>query len=208
MIRFKYVTNNLLNLGMFFVLFGCTNEIEHPEMLSDKEFHSRIIQLQNKFNASLRIDENSLEKNDETLTVINDIMRTIENSCFEYELITSEEGGLIAMPILSTTATRSNSAEVSLPTYEEEIVHSLLPCRLKINCKGTHLTMKSQSALFSVVNISCNGSYTIVDGFERFRVEGHFKIAVKGLSDYTGYYIYRLVEGDSNELEIHEVPLY
>lgn len=194
-------------LGLVSVLLGCSNEIDNSNMYSDKEFHTEVVQLQNKYNSSLKIDESILSKDDETLTNINDILRTIENSSFEYELIESEEGGLIAMPILTTTATRSNSAEVSAPTYTETISHSLLPCRLTIRCSGTNLTIKAENSSYEVTNISCTGSYTKESTYERFRMEGHIKIALKGSSNYTRYYIYRLVDGDSNEFEIHEASL-
>lgn len=194
-------------LGLVSVLLGCSNEIDNSNMYSDKEFHTEVVQLQNKYNSSLKIDESILSKDDETLTNISDILRTIENSCFEYELIESGGGGLIAMPILTTTATRSNGAEVSAPTYTETISHSLLPCRLTIRCSGTNLTIKAEYTSYEVTNISCTGSYTKEGTYERFRIEGHFKIALKGSSDYTRYYIYRLVDGDSNEFEIHEALL-
>ena len=189
------------------VLLGCSNDIGNSSMYSDKDFHTEVVQLQNRYNSSLIIDESILEKDDETLTNINDILRTIENSCFEYELITSEGGGLIAMPILATTATRSNSAEVTVPTYTEMISHSSLPCKLSIKCSGANLSITPVNVGYEVVNLSCRGSYTKEGTYERFRMEGYIKIALKGTSNYTKYYIYRLAEYGSSEIDIYEVPL-
>lgn len=203
--KIKHFIHSMPYLGLVSVLLGCSNEIDNSNMYSDKEFHTEVVQLQNKYNSSLKIDESILSKDDETLTNINDILRTIENSSFEYELIESEEGGLIAMPILTTTATRSNSAEVSAPTYTETIYHSLLPCSLTIRCSGEKITIKTENSSFEVTNISCTGSYTKEGSYERFRVEGHIKVAIKESSVYTRYYIYRLKENDSNEFEVHEV---
>lgn len=203
----KFLINAIFCLGITSAVLGCSNEIDNSNIYSDKEFHTEVVKLQNRYNSSLKVDESILNKDDETLTNINDILCTIENSSFEYELIESEEGGLIAMPILTTTATRSSSAEVSVPTYTETISHSLLPCRLKIRCSGTNLTIKAEDSLYEVSNISCTGSYTKEAKYERFRMEGHIKIAFKGSSNYTRYYIFRLAEGDLNHFEIHEVLL-
>lgn len=193
-----FLINSVICIGITSAMLGCSNEMENSDIYSDKEFHAEVVQLQNKYNSSLKIDESILDKDDETLTNINDILRTIENSCFEYELISSENGGLIAMPILTTTATRSNSAEATPMRYSEVLSHELLPCQIVITCEGQKFSIKSRSGLYELTNISCRGSVTAayVD------VSGDFKMRLIGSSTYTTYSIYRRKSEYENEFRI------
>ena len=180
--------------GAITTFMSCSNDGENLGMYSDEEFHDKIVQIQNKYNSSLKIDEASLHKDDETLTNIDDIMRTIENSSFCYELITSEEGGLIAMPILSTTATRSNGVELDSGIYAEILSHSQLPCDLIISGAWESFEIRPYSSNYQLTNISCTGSVTR----ERVNISGDFIII-----GYGKYEILRIKTTSSDLLQVN-----
>mgnify|MGYP003306957462 CR=1 FL=1 len=190
----KFFIGCLFVWGAIVALMSCSNDTENLGMYSDEEFHSKVVQIQNKYNSSLKIDESCLSKDDETLTNINDIMRTIENSGFCYELITSEEGGLIAMPILSTTATRSNGSEANPGVYSEILSHENLPCDLEISGQGNYFQIKSCDSSCQLTNLSCRGSVSK----DRTEVYGDIEIRFDG--NYRRYEIYRVKNHSSDIL--------
>ncbi len=189
----KSFIGGLFVWGALISLVSCSNDAEDLGMYSDEEFHSKVVQIQNKYNSSLKIDESCLRKDDETLTNINEIMRTIENSSFCYELITSEEGGLIAMPILSTTATRSNGVELDSGIYAEILSHSQLPCDLIVSGAWESFEIKPYYSDFRLINISCTGSVTR----ESVNINGEFMI--------TGYGTYEILRIKSSSSDIFQV---
>lgn len=190
----KSFIGGLFVWGALISLVSCSNDAEDLGMYSDEEFHSKVVQIQNKYNSSLKIDESCLRKDDETLTSINEIMRTIENSGFDYELITSEEGGLIAMPILSTTATRSNGVELDSGIYAEILSHSQLPCDLIISGAWESFEIRPYSSNYQLTNISCTGSVTR----ERVNISGDFIII-----GYGKYEILRIKTPSSDLLQVN-----
>ena len=192
--RIKIFISGLFVYGAIVALMSCSNDTENLGMYSDEEFHSKVVQIQNKYNSSLKIDESCLSKDDETLTNINDIMRTIENSGFDYELITSEEGGLIAMPILSTTATRNNSSEVNPGVYSEILSHENLPCDIHISGKGNYFQIKSCDSSYQLNNLSCKGSVSK----DRIEVFGDIEILFAG--NYWRFEICRVKNSSSDIL--------
>ncbi len=187
----KSFIGDLFVWGALIALMSCSNETGHIGMYSDSEFHNKVVQLQSKYNSSLKIDENCLRKDEETLDNINDIMRTIENSSFDYELIVSEDGGLIAMPILNTTATRSYSTELN-PVSSAILSHGVLPCSIVVSGEGTNFRIKSKNGDFIIENISCQGSVTE----ESISFSGDIRISL-GTLVFGTYYLY--CEIDSNE---------
>lgn len=183
----RFLINYIICLGIASTILGCSNEMDSSDIYSTKEFHEEVAQLQNKYNSSLKIDESFLNRDDETLTNINDILRTIENSCFEYELIVSEDGGLIAMPILTTAAISSSSFEMTSSTYSEIISGDVFPCKIKIVCKGQKLSIITLDSRYVLINISCRGSVT-----EAYAdVSGDFMIRSTDSSVCIYYSIYR-----------------
>ena len=194
----KFFIGCLFVWGALISLVSCSKDAENLGMYSDEEFHNKVVQIQNKYNSSLKIDESCLRKDDETLTNINDIMRTIENSGFDYELITSEEGGLIAMPILSTTATRSNSSEMDSGTFFEILTHSALPCEIEISGIGQDFQVKPCREMFYFENISCGGTVTR----NYIRVQGDIKIRQYSNSADKLYYINRRKDSSQDIFEV------
>ena len=182
--------------GAITTFMSCSNDGENLSMYSDEEFHDKIVQIQNKYNSSLKINEACLRKDDETLTNINDIMRTIENSSFCYELITSEEGGLIAMPILNTTATRSNSSELEA-IYSVLLSHGELPCFIEVSGKGAYFQIKSVEIDFEIENISCTGNVTK----ESVSFSGDIRIN-RGTGSYATYYLFCKKDWQDNIFEV------
>lgn len=179
--RIKVFIGSLLGCGAITMLLSCSNDSESIGMYSDREFHDRVVQLQNKYNSSLKIDESRLCKNEETLININDIMRTIENSSFDYELIISEDGGLIAMPILSTASTRSYGSEATTVSYT--LSHGLLPCSIVVSGENKFFEIKTNNTNYKLVNVSCGGRVT--QDFCIF--SGDIKIRPSGEENYTTY---------------------
>lgn len=180
-------------------LMSCSNETENLSMYSDEEFHDKVVQIQNKYNSSLKIDESCLCKDDETLTNLNDIMRTIENSSFDYELIASAEGGMIAMPILNTTATKSSNSEINPGVYSEILSHENLPCDLEVSGQGSSFQIKPCESIHDLTNISCKGSVTR----ERTSVYGDVMIRPYGSSGYGTYEIRRIKSSGSDVLIVN-----
>lgn len=170
--------------GAITTFMSCSNDGENLGMYSDEEFHDKIVQIQNKYNSSLKIDEASLHKDDETLTNINDIMRTIENSSFDYELIVSEDGGLIAMPILNTVSARDYTSESNPVSYT--LSHDILPCAIIVSGVGTNFQIKPFYNSFQLINVSCTGSI----GENYIILNGDIKLRVLGEEDYTTYNLY------------------
>lgn len=197
----KFTIKKLIYAGGVITLCSCSNSLECSDNMPDKLFHEEVVKLQNEYNSSLKINESILNKNDETLANISEILRVIENSCFDYELVPSEDGGLAAMPILTTTSTRSNSTEVDPLTHSEILSHPSLPCKIKVTCSRQKFSITSQDQLFILTNESCRGSVTedYVD------ISGRFKIRRVDQTTFSTYSITRRISSYENIFQITEI---